>query len=153
MHGPIPRFKVRCTSSAVLPTRGTSRRCLWIPIYCLFGKHDVGKESAVSNPGPCFSYSQKETTVQRSVEFGATSPRVSPWIRVVPAAKVDDGPKTSFRLVVVFLLILYSSIAVWYKPLDALRPALVVALGALLMLIIELGQTGKTFRLSRPQGI
>jgi O-antigen ligase len=72
---------------------------------------------------------------------------------VVPAAKVDDGPKTSFRLVVVFLLILYSSIAVWYKPLDALRPALVVALGALLMLIIELGQTGKTFRLSRPQGI
>jgi O-antigen ligase len=54
---------------------------------------------------------------------------------------------------IVFLLILYSSIAVWYKPLVALRPALVIAVGALLMLIIELGQTGRSVRLLRPQGI
>src|SRR5690242_11347626 len=107
----VSRFDARHQPSC--PRLELRRRCLWIPIYCLFGRQDVGKESAVSNPGPCFSYSQEETTVQRSVEFGATPP--SPWIRVVPAAKVDEGPKASFRLVVVFLLILYSSIAVWYK--------------------------------------
>jgi O-antigen ligase len=90
--------------------------------------------------------------MQKSVEFGTISP-ASPWIRVVAPTKAGNGPKTSFRLMILFLLILYSSIAVWFKSLDALRPALVVAVAALLMLLVELAQSGQGFRLSPPQGI
>lgn len=92
--------------------------------------------------------------MEQSIEFGATTPRVGKWIRVAPSTQTaEEGPKSSFRLMIVFLLILYSSIAVWFKQLDALRPALVVAVGALLMLGMELAQTGRAFKLSRPQGV
>jgi O-antigen ligase len=90
--------------------------------------------------------------MEQSFEFGSIAqPRR--WMRSIPAAGIEEQPKTSFTLLVVFLLILYSSIAVWYKPLEVLRPALVVALAALVMLVIELGQTGQRFKLSRPQGV
>src|SRR5690348_15268015 len=90
--------------------------------------------------------------MQESVEFGTISP-VSPWIRVAAKTNAGNGPKTSFRLMILFLLILYSSIAVWFKSLDALRPALVVAVAALLMLVVELPRSGQGFRISHPQGI
>jgi O-antigen ligase len=90
--------------------------------------------------------------MEQSIEFGSVA-QARRWTRVVPAVSVEEGSSTSFRLLIVFLLILYSSIAVWYKPMEVLRPALVIAVGALVMLVIELGQTGQGFKLSRPQGI
>src|ERR1041385_6437294 len=91
--------------------------------------------------------------MEQTVEFGPIS-RAHRWARPVPETAVEDtpGPGLSFKLVILFLLILYSNIAVWYKPIEILRPALVVALGAILMLIVELGRTRQSFRLSRPQG-
>src|SRR6266849_3769296 len=90
--------------------------------------------------------------MEQYIEFGPIA-QARPWTRAVPAATVEDGPKISFRLTILFLLILYSNIAVWYKPIEVLRPALVVALAAIVMLVVELGQIGQSFRLSRPQGM
>src|ERR1051326_7504928 len=91
--------------------------------------------------------------MERSVQFGAISASASPWIRLKPASSTWDGPKTSFKLLIVFLLILYTNLAVWYKELDALRPALVIAVAAIVTLVVDLGQGRRAFRLSRPQGL
>jgi O-antigen ligase len=74
------------------------------------------------------------------------------WIRETSVA-VGDGPKIAFALFVVFLLMLYSNVAVIYKAqLDAVRPTLVVALCALFMMVVELGQARQSFKLMWPQG-
>ena len=90
--------------------------------------------------------------MEQTVEFGLMS-RAGRWTRPASEVKTDDGPTLSFKLVILFLLILYSNIAVWYKPIEVLRPALVVAVGAIVMLVVELGRTRQSFRLSRPQGL
>jgi len=46
---------------------------------------------------------------------------------------------------------LYSSIAIVLPQLNALRPVLLVAVGALVMLVVELPQTGQAFRFAWPQ--
>jgi putative inorganic carbon (hco3(-)) transporter len=75
------------------------------------------------------------------------------WVREIPAAS-SNGPKIAFVLFIAFLVMLYSNIAVIYKAqLDALRPTLVVALSALSMMVIELGQKRQAFRLMWPQGV
>jgi O-antigen ligase len=74
------------------------------------------------------------------------------WIRETSSA-VGDGPKIAFALFVAFLLMLYSNVAVIYKAqLDAVRPTLVVALCALFMMVVELGQARQSFKLMWPQG-
>jgi O-antigen ligase len=74
------------------------------------------------------------------------------WIRDTSSA-VGDGPKIAFALFVAFLLMLYSNVAVIYKAqLDAVRPTLVVALCALFMMVVELGQARQSFKLMWPQG-
>src|SRR5260370_25979329 len=88
--------------------------------------------------------------MEQSIELGRVA-QARPWTRAVPAVTVEDGPRTSFKLAILFLLILYSNIAVWYKPIEVLRPALIVAIAALVTLVVELGQIGQSFRLSRPQ--
>jgi O-Antigen ligase len=75
----------------------------------------------------------------------------SPWfIREVPVVSTD-GPKIAFALLIVFVLMLYSSIAIVLPQLNPLRPVLLVAAAALVMLAIELPQTAQGFRFTRPQ--
>jgi O-antigen ligase len=89
----------------------------------------------------------------QSLQCELTLSRPRRWMREVPAVTSSDGPKIAFKLLILFLLILYSNIAIAYKELDAFRPALVVALAAMLMLILERGQAGQTFRFMWPEGI
>jgi O-antigen ligase len=74
------------------------------------------------------------------------------WIREAPAA-TSDGPAVAFALFVAFLMMLYSNVAVIYhEQLDAFRPTLVVAVAALFMMVVELGQARRSFNLMWPQG-
>jgi hypothetical protein len=66
--------------------------------------------------------------MEHSLEYQAPLRKRGSWIREIPAAS-GDGPKIAFVLFIVFLLMLYSNVAVIFKAqLDALRPTLVVAL-------------------------
>jgi len=90
--------------------------------------------------------------MQSSLEYrlpGATTRR---WIREAPAI-AGDGPKISFKLLILFLLMLYSNVAVVFKQLDAFRPVLLVAVAAIAMMVIELGTARQRFRLAWPQSL
>jgi hypothetical protein len=74
------------------------------------------------------------------------------WAREVPVTE-SEGPKVAFRLLLVFILTLYSTVAVIYKSqLDSVRPALLIAVAALFMMVVELGKNRQSFRLMWPQG-
>src|SRR5262245_20425212 len=65
-----------------------------------------------------------------------------------------DGPRIAFKLLLLFIITLYSTVAVIYKAqLDSVRPALVIAGSALFMMIIELGKNRQSFRLLWPPGV
>ena len=89
--------------------------------------------------------------MQRSVEFGAL-PGARQWTRSVSIPAVSDGPKYAFKLVIVFLLLLYSNITVFYKELDVYRPVMVVAVAALIMMAVEISQSGQGLKLMWPEG-
>jgi O-antigen ligase len=90
--------------------------------------------------------------MEQSIEYQLPLKRPISWVRETPAI-TSGGPKIAFALLIAFLLMLYSNIAVIYKQqLDSVRPTLVVALLALFMMVIELGQTRQSFRLTWPQG-
>jgi putative inorganic carbon (hco3(-)) transporter len=91
--------------------------------------------------------------VEQSLQCELTLSRQRRWVREVPAMTSSGGTRTSFKLLILFLLIMYSNIAIAYPQLDMFRPALVVALAAILMLVLERGQTGQTFRFMWPEGI
>ncbi len=79
--------------------------------------------------------------------------RPNTWIREAPAI-TTEGPRVAFALFVLFLMMIYSCIAVVYKAqLDAYRPTLLIALAALFMMVVELGSARRSFRLMWPQGI
>ncbi len=90
--------------------------------------------------------------MEQSIEGARTIAPTRRWIREVPAAAAGEGPNIAFKLLIVFLLMLYSSIAVMYKPLEAFRPVLLIAGAAIGMLVIELPQTRHTFKLAWPEG-
>jgi putative inorganic carbon (hco3(-)) transporter len=90
--------------------------------------------------------------MEHSFEYRLPLKRSHAWAREVPAASID-GPKIAFKLLLLFLLTLYSNVALIYKDrLEAYRPALVIAFAALFMMVIELGQNRQSFRLMWPQG-
>src|SRR5215831_11911078 len=90
--------------------------------------------------------------MERSLEYQLLLKRPHTLVREYPLA-ATDGPKISFKLLLLFLLTLYSNIAVIYKDqLDAYRPALVIAVAALFMMVVELCQKRQGFRLMWPQG-
>src|SRR5437016_3961946 len=72
------------------------------------------------------------------------------FIREAPVVSTS-GPKIAFALLIVFLLMLYSSIAIVLPQLNSFRPVLLVAVGALVMLAVELPRTAQGFRFARPQ--
>jgi O-antigen ligase len=86
--------------------------------------------------------------MEGSIEYGITAARPRRFARVTPVTEVSDGPKISFKLLILFLLMLYSSIAVAVPALNEVRPVLLVAVGGILMLVVELAQTRRSFRLS-----
>jgi O-antigen ligase len=91
--------------------------------------------------------------MERSIEYPFNGAQRSRWRREAPAAVntiETDGPKIAFTLLIAFLLVLYSNVSVIYK-LDAYRPAMVIAIAALGMMIIELGQLRQSFKLMWPQ--
>ena len=68
-----------------------------------------------------------------------------------PVEIEGDGPRISYKLLLLFLLVLYSNVALIYQQLDPYRPALVIALAALCMMVIELGQLRQSLKLMWPQ--
>jgi O-antigen ligase len=66
-------------------------------------------------------------------------------------AVADPGPSVAFKLLALFLLIMYSSIGLLFPVTNGLRPAMALAIGAVLMMFIELGQTRTPFRLAWPE--
>src|SRR5215472_13037420 len=89
--------------------------------------------------------------MERSIEYPLSGPRRRRWTRdAAPVADSGEGPKIAFMLLIVFLLVLYSNVSVIFS-LDAYRPALVIAVAALGMMVIELGQLRQSFKLMWPQ--
>src|SRR5262245_60371238 len=74
------------------------------------------------------------------------------FARAAAVRTAGEGPKISFKLLILFLLTLYSNVAVLYPRLNAFRPVLIVAVGAIFMMVIELAHARQSFRLSWPQG-
>jgi len=90
--------------------------------------------------------------MEHSLEYRLPLKRPHAWVREVPIVSTD-GPKIAFKLLLLFLLTLYSNVPLIYKDqLDKYRPALVIAVAALFMMVIELGQKRQSFRLMWPQG-
>src|SRR5215470_19163816 len=88
--------------------------------------------------------------MERSIEFPMTGAAPRRWRREAPAIVATEGPKIAFKLLLLFLLVLYSNVSVIYK-LDAYRPAMLIAVAALAMMVIELGQLRQSFKLMWPQ--
>ena len=90
--------------------------------------------------------------MQSSLECRIPAINTHRWIREIPAT-TTDGPKISFKLLILFLLMLYSNVAVIFKQLDAFRPVQVVAVAAIVMMLVELGTARERFRLAWPQSL
>jgi O-antigen ligase len=92
------------------------------------------------------------SSMEQSLEYRLPLKRPRTWVREVPVV-ATEGPKIAFKLLLLFLLTLYSNIAIIYKDqLDAYRPALVIAVAALFLMVVELCQKRQGFRLMWPQG-
>src|SRR5688572_23035601 len=87
--------------------------------------------------------------MQTSLELRLPAAR-NRFIRERPLA-VTAGPRIAFALLIVFLLMLYSSIAILLPQLNTFRPVLLVAVGALGMLVVELSQARQGLTVTRPQ--
>jgi O-antigen ligase len=72
------------------------------------------------------------------------------FVRETPAVSTR-GPKIAFGLLIVFLLMLYSSVAIILPQLNAYRPVLLVAAAAVGTLAIGLARTGQSLRITWPQ--
>src|SRR6516225_8837309 len=89
--------------------------------------------------------------MERSIEYPLAGSRPRQWVRQAPLVAAEtDGPRIAFKLLILFLLVLYSNVSVIFK-LDAFRPALLIAVAALGMMVIELGQLRQSFKLMWPQ--
>jgi O-antigen ligase len=88
--------------------------------------------------------------MERSIEYPLVHPQQGRWIRHASVVTEGEGPKFSFALLIVFLMVLYSNVSVVYQ-LDAYRPAMMIAIAALGSMVIELGQLRQSFKLMWPQ--
>ena len=87
--------------------------------------------------------------MDQSLDYRLTAARPGRFIREVPVA-IQTGPKIAFGLLVVFLVMLYSSIAVLVPSLIALRPVLVVAFAAIGIMVVELTMSRQHIRAMWP---
>lgn len=70
--------------------------------------------------------------------------------RIREAAQTDAGPNISFKLLLLFLVMLYSQFPKMYPQVEIFRPTLTIAAGAIFMMILELGMNRQPFRFNRP---
>lgn len=84
-------------------------------------------------------------------ELTVPGPKIH-FARPRAASRTTGGSSIAFKILVLFLLILYSNIAVIFPALDSFRPAMVLGIAALLMMIVEVARSGEGFKLSWPEG-
>jgi len=65
----------------------------------------------------------------------------------------ERSSSSAMKLLVLFVLLLYSGIGAIYPGVESVRPALVVALGAVVFTFIESAKNGTSFRMSAPEGM
>ncbi len=87
------------------------------------------------------------TTPQR-FRFGS----VEEPLTTTTAAVQAESSSIAMKLLVVFILLMYSSLGVLVPATEAVRPAMLVALGAVLFTLIEKSQTRSGFRVAWPEG-
>src|SRR5262245_33501370 len=87
-----------------------------------------------------------------SAEYRLTAPERFTFGGAAARTQDRSGPVISFRLAILFLLVLYSNISRVYPALETFRPALAVAAAAIVMMVVELAVMRKGFRLAWPQG-
>jgi len=72
-----------------------------------------------------------------------------------PVSIADTSAASSkswaLRLLVLFLLVMYSSIGALVPATNSLRPAMIIASAAIVMMIIEISRNGTRFRLAWPE--
>ena len=73
--------------------------------------------------------------MEQSLEYQLLR-RPRAWAREAPAIAITEGPKWAFRLLLLFLVVLYSNITVIYKSLETFRPAALMGLAAIAMMAI-----------------
>ena len=91
--------------------------------------------------------------MEHSIEYQLPLKSPRAWIREVPVITIGEGPKTAFKLLLFFLVFLYSNIAVIYKGLEAYRPGVIIAGAAMCMMLVEIGHARRRFHLMWPQGL
>jgi O-antigen ligase len=69
----------------------------------------------------------------------------------VSATAADTTSSVAFKLLILFLLIMYSNIGLLFPVTNGLHPAMTLAIGAVLMMFIELGKTRTAFKLAWPE--
>src|SRR5205814_2312906 len=72
-------------------------------------------------------------------------------VRVRLELPAKAATRLSYGLLLLFLLLLYSQVALLFPALEALRPMLLVALAALAVLVVELTLSGRAFALVGPE--
>src|SRR5262245_24591687 len=88
-----------------------------------------------------------------SIDTPLTGPQPRFTFGAARSVPTDNaGPRLSFALLILFLVLLYSNIAQVFPALESVRPALVVALAAVFLLVVELGASRQHLRLTWPQG-
>ena len=88
--------------------------------------------------------------MQASIEFGVAATR---YLRTTQSMAAGAGTNISFKLLILFLLTVYSCIAIVFPQLEVFRPVLLVAGSGLFMLVVELSQSRRSVRLTWPQGM
>jgi O-antigen ligase len=87
-----------------------------------------------------------ETIATQRFRFGKAA-------AAAPEITASEAQSSSaLKLLIVFLLLMYSSIGVIYPATEAVRPAMTVAIGAILFTIFEVSRNRTGFRISWPEG-
>jgi O-antigen ligase len=90
--------------------------------------------------------------MEESLNYQLPLNRSRRWMREATPLTMGEGPRTAFKLLLVFLLLLYSAVAVIYG-LEAYRPAAVMAVAAIAMMLVENGRARRPFQFMWPQGL
>jgi O-antigen ligase len=86
--------------------------------------------------------------------IATTSPRFRFAAASHSEAAVSEAPPSfAIKLLMLFLLLMYSSIGVLYPAVEAVRPAMTIALGAILFTIIEVSKGPSGFRMASVESI
>ncbi|PYV13173.1 MAG: hypothetical protein DMG07_15295, partial [Acidobacteria bacterium] len=83
-------------------------------------------------------------------DLGTAPVSLSP-VRVRLELPAKAATRLSYGLLLLFLLLLYSQVALLFPALEPLRPMLLVALAALAVLVVELTLSGRAFALVGPE--